>query len=488
MGNNKLSQIIFKDVVYYLINNESSFSNILNIALISKSTFKNVQNIIVNQKIDNKDPIYFNLSEFLLYLINSMTNSNEYDKVLIQYKSIKVLYTKIKYFPMDGEYLDIKGPLCEFCPKLQSVVFLRAFYSYENPLPLDGPYFNEEEQPEDNKLFKYKKISILYDEETGLPCSSEQENNYSIGYSFSFLSCYDPLKLSISLTPNKKNKIINNFSGIFKNGGKSLGSIEFKKNHPTPYKFLEQSLKTNKQNIKSLKLRYNNISFINIKDEDNSDDEDEDEDEEDEDENEHEDEIEKEIVNSNDQYLKELASVYDYNKLIEFSVKISNLPQSNKTLEKLLFRKCLDDDDSNDGDNIKINNNNDKPSLLINQLVCNSTLKTLGLEFYDITTSLELSQLSQIPNITTLYCNINSVKYFFQHCFDNPNIKKLIVTNEEIINEVDPDVYKSFSDFFKSNTTLYTIIIKLNNNEISNNIKKLFFESNNQSHLNFLNK
>ncbi|EGC31981.1 hypothetical protein DICPUDRAFT_156089 [Dictyostelium purpureum] len=142
---------------------------------------------------------------------------------------------------------------------------------------------------------------------------------------------------------------------------------------------------------------------------------------------------------------------YDFSKLVEFSIKISSLSTINKSLKRLVIRKCLDD-------HIGESPSNDRPGLLINQLIHNSTLKTLGLEFYDIRNCSELSQLTQIPNITTLYCSPKSIKYFLQHCINNPHIKKLVVGNEQEYN-VDTELYETFSNFFLNNHSLKTLVL-----------------------------
>ncbi|KAM9973566.1 hypothetical protein ACTFIW_010668 [Dictyostelium discoideum] len=489
MNNNieiKLNYIVFIDIQPYLLYNET-FKRILEISLLNKSIFKSTQQIITHQQQLIK--FYPSINSILKYINGSFLadinfknydenefedsenefedsenednckenhyynngedgknndNDNEnYKFKLIQYKDIENLYCKSK----DKHSLyGIKKYLIENLGcnnKLKHVTLVNGILA--KSLSLD---------PSCNGFFKFNKLNLSWDRSEfpwSIPYENEDFANIKLEsdfeYSFDYLNRYKPKEIKINTVKGKMKLHITKLNNILKCD--SIEKIQFTQ-HDTPSSFFQHivSYKSISPSplppppplIKSLTIR------LCIHDTDYWDD----------------------FNNKN----------YCSSEIVGKIFKDCQF-QSNTTLKELILLETLKYSD------IKKN-----PTYLLESLIGNKSLTTLGLQVFklwdecvewkssrelliprELKHSLDevskysktLSPLLRIPTITTLHCDFNSLLSFLQHCNENSNIKTLIVTKgpyEDKINSnrysptLTNDELEFISNFFKQNKSL----------------------------------
>ncbi|KAK5581979.1 hypothetical protein RB653_003560 [Dictyostelium firmibasis] len=470
--NSTLNYLTYIDIQPYLLYDES-FKRILELSLLSKSIFKSTQQIITHQQqlikffpsintIFNyiKVTDYKNERDFIHEdLIQSKEESdeidekyekteeneenkdiepvlkkrniesndsngsdddNKYEYKLIQYKDIKNLYCN------GGKRFNKKTKeilLEKFGNKLKHVILTNRIFadSYQKNPTCDG-------------FFKFNKLRLFWDRESfpfSYPDENEDEDTdleETFEYSFNFLKRYKPKDIKIETTYSDMELQIKSLEKILK--CKSIEKIKFGY-HDTPSLFFKQIITCKPPpSIKSLKVR------LVVGDEDDDD---------------------------NDDNNNEEADSEKNDKMVGKLFQDCEFP-NNTTLKELILLDTI---------NFTIRKN---PSYLLESLIGNKTLTTLGLTEFELwgenstveikEFSSRLSPLLKIPTITTLHCQLGSLITFLQHCNENPMIKTLMITkgfnNRRSDSQSYYDDYKIqfISNFFKENKSLEKLVIK----------------------------
>eukprot|EP01132_Coremiostelium_polycephalum_P008474 gene8474-10407_t len=215
-------------------------------------------------------------------------------------------------------------------------------------------------------FFTVDMFSIYFDGES-LPTSNEGEENdlnidedwHLYNYSFQFLECIQPRKLKISTSCGDMAMPLRCVDNVLKY--ESIRSVKFG-NHPTPYGFLEKALSSTSR-IQSLRIEVRN--------------------------------------NDHPSFNSPVAPIKGSKrgKYVDLDHDLI-INSQNSNLRRLVIKDM----------------NPDQYPEIFNSLITNkhhSSIKALGLttEFVQSKCDIDLSPLLKLPNIDTLYCNINQLQF-----------------------------------------------------------------------------
>eukprot|EP01132_Coremiostelium_polycephalum_P007938 gene7938-9765_t len=290
-------------------------------------------------------------------------------------------------------------------------------------------------------LFTLDRFSLFFDCET-LPTSNEEEENdlkdnedlEPYNYSFQFLEIIQPRKLKISTSNYDMTMPLRCVDNVLKY--ESIRSVKFGI-HPTPYEFLEKALSSTSR-IQSLRIEVRNWNWTEFN---------EPLDKEERDENYP--DIETLIFNSQNSNLRRLV------------IKDMNPKNYPKIFNSLITNK---------------HHSSIKALGLSTEFVHskkNSLVKGLPVTIDSIEnkTDIDLSPLLQLPNIDTLYCNIDQLQLYLNHAtFQNQNIKilKCIIDETLLFVPVQESLIKFIKDHYNINNNkptlekLYLLSISIN--------------------------
>ncbi|KAM9973567.1 hypothetical protein ACTFIW_010669 [Dictyostelium discoideum] len=438
----KLNYIIFIDIQPYLLYNET-FKRILEISLLNKSIFKSTQQIITHQQqlikffpSINSIFKYININNYeeLNYIYNIPDNDKikskeENDKEIENDKERKILkkeeeeeeeeykenveYSVLKKCNIEInnyngykfkliQYKEIENLYCKSKSRIFKKIKEILLENFDNKKLKHVTIVNRVransylKNPTCNGFFKFNKLYLYWDREDfpfSFPRENENSNDLNLQetfeYSFDYLNRYKPKDIKIGTTGGNMKLNIKYLKNIL--NCKSIEKIKFGF-HNTPNLFFKQIITSS--SIKSLYVRFSN---------------------------------------DNDKSIGELF------KDCEFS--------NNLKLKKLILLR-----------NMYYDKQKKDPTLLLKSLIGNKTLTILGLQIFKLWNENEdwikssdlpriikytkdhdimkfsstLSTLILLPTITTLHCEFHSLIPFLQHCNENSNINRLLITKGPI--------------------------------------------------------
>ncbi|EGC32121.1 hypothetical protein DICPUDRAFT_98986 [Dictyostelium purpureum] len=408
--------LAFKEILVYL-SYDCSFNRLLELSLISKQSFTTIKYLITHQQ--NLIKFYPEIKVLNKY-INNDNNSNINNNKLIDFKEMEELKLKTKKGSYNNkEFNKLKSNLIEKCGKNLKKVQIIDYINYD-------PYY---ENPTEDGFYQFNKLNLDWNRDEG-PNSYESEFDEddddaeidSFEFSFEFLSRYPNIKkLSMTTMTSDMDLHIYKLAGILKNSSKTLETINFQFHNTAP-SFVIQALESRSPVIKSLSVRLGTF-----------------------------------LYKLYGETTKENNKIKDTSKMVSQLFKKANI-SANTTLMKLKLRKNVDTHKSP---------NNKDPSEFLSNLIGNTKLKKLGLELFELNGADDyklLSPLIQIPNISSLYCNPESIESFLQHCNENENIKTLTIFKDfnskfKMDTQKEKTLLSCFSNFFNQNRSLHNLVV-----------------------------
>ncbi|EGC33297.1 hypothetical protein DICPUDRAFT_98606 [Dictyostelium purpureum] len=469
--NFKLNQMIFNDIIPYLIY-KKKFKVLLEFSLISKQSFKIIQNIVTHQQKQLRLVLGDKSS-----MISYIDNCSQYENKLIQYKEMEYLRTRDNDTELDflkTKYLGL-GSYCKFktnwrvyskrnsikfkeyilknCPSMKKVHLQIELLSkvFDRVDGVDQECYDYTE----GGFYKFDRLwTEVWADQLPVSNGAEYDDVWSetpvmrrlYNYSFEYINLYKPRKFTI--THCDSTLIYNPFKLL------QLDCIEsLDVQHRTSSRFIEEALKS--KTLKTLyvyfisekkieKLEQEELTNQRYKGEDKDNDEDKEY-------------ATLKMVESGDE--DEEKDVYYSISRNEVIIRKSELlgRELVKSFEGLSQNTTLRKLQINIDQYYYCRN----PAPLFDLLKSsgNQTLNKLSIPGYRITRSKLLSPLIGIPTITTLYFeasfffqyNCKSFKAFLDHANQNPNIstfKCLLVYNAAGFKPI----LKRLGQYFKENT------------------------------------
>ncbi|KAM9993707.1 hypothetical protein ACTFIZ_011690 [Dictyostelium cf. discoideum] len=436
-NNITLNHFIFNDLSLFLANN-STFNEILEYALLSKQSFEIFRKILsYNGNICN---IVFPFSSLKDYAYKSFydlqkNTSSTYKFKLIQNKETKYLSLSISNQQQQKKQMGkIKSYLKLVFPNLKKVNIANKVKTHFHLNKFDnnddddddddgagGGYNHENELFEFfddtyNGFYSYERVLINWDIYR-LPYSNHNEIKEAVSdlggnmfYPFSFkgIEKSKPRKVYLSSYPKHCIHLYNVDSIL---NYSTIRSIKFQYTPSTP-SFIKKALSL--PNIKSLSL---------------------------------------ELMSQDGNDSQEINGDFVYNVFKDAAL------DENSTLKRLLFKSIYQSTEK--GSHFDIERNKRDLMLFFTLLKSNSSLNTLGFEFFNIKYCKQLEPLLELPNINTLYIHPNSIIQTLVHCLDNQNIQQLKFQIDDFDLDFDLDLHSNevLIGFFKMNNTLKKIAV-----------------------------
>eukprot|EP01132_Coremiostelium_polycephalum_P004949 gene4949-6166_t len=337
------------------------------------------------------------ISRFQRYILSdNSNNSYSYQYRIIQYKDIETLKLNIRnddYFTTPGDKEEEEE---ELLPKVRDF-FLKLCPNIKN-IQITTYLSHRNNKCYGDALFTFEKHKLYFDVEY-LPVSNDQEDEdidegdeedvYLYNYSFEMLGRIKPRKLLIDTQTDMSYtmplKCIDNVLNY-----KSIKSIKFGC-HPVPYWFFERVL-SNESGVESLRVEIENRGYlggmniprIHSRSDSNSESESESK------------------LTPNAEPMKEM---------------ILRLLSKNTTLKRLVIKDLPISEYSMFFECIQQNKESKIKALGFGTIPFKKHSISSYARDYECTPT-DLEPLHQLPNITTLYCHIDSIQQYLQHEFE----------------------------------------------------------------------
>ncbi|EGC34944.1 hypothetical protein DICPUDRAFT_79309 [Dictyostelium purpureum] len=441
----KLNEMIFNDILQYLIIKKQSFKSLLEISLISKQSFKIIQNLITHQQKQLKITIG-SIDSIKKYIENSLDCSNEVYKIkLFQFRDIEYVRcrgSKPKVYKIKSG-VELKEFLKENCPQLKRVHLLTfTFADRFEGRDLDHFLFKQliesHHDYSEGGFFSFDQVESDLCSEY-LPLSNRKEFNETHGadklqislynYSLDDVFHYQPRKLSIKYS-RFRGLLLYNLDPFLKFD--SIESLFIQQ--PVTAKFIRKALAS--KSLKSLSVTFMfekdfDLFIGKVKPEDA---------------------IDSDIDTNGDSVIVYEESgdedeYYSSNKDALIDNIKTKKPKKNPIREETSKRELLVKELTDSLQELSSNSTLKKleirillpfycrdPTLLFESIKSsgNQTLSKLSIPGYNVTKSNFLAPLLKVPSISTLYFesnpnfkyNVKSFNAYLNHVNENPNISK----------------------------------------------------------------